>query len=195
MLEQLFTPVDLEKDGIIEPALLAGDDTVVSEVGADYLKRLVEERSVFLCRLNRGQPTLVTRHLLYCMTALCCEPTLSPQAQEVLDWIYENQGASFENIRAASDMEQSEFLHAFAELQRSLCIAPIKIYGGVGWAEDMLAEEAMANYLWGTTDYWCAGLQRPAKYADIGYCLEEVRRLLSPHFSAREINQMVYRCA
>lgn len=159
------------------------------------LKALIEKRDAFYCRFIKGQNTLLSRHLYYCLNAVVNERSLSAEAQELYDWLSEHEFSNLDRMRAASQKDKSEFDSAFKELQRYLYVAPGRVRRVLETAFVLSDKEIEDNmsFLWVTEEIWFAGLERPPRYKDVGYCLSEIRRLLRNYYSTREINDLLYR--
>lgn len=176
-------------------------DGLVQQVGAargllcEIISTLIEQREIFYCRLVRGEATLLSMHLLNCMRTVCCEVDLQPDAQDIYDWLSENEGASIDQMHAASELSYSDFMAAMQELQVSLMVSPLKMRGLIGPNKKLSSVEDLQDkdWCWGTVDYWLGGFVRPARYSDLGYCLSELKRMLQNEFSTREINNIIYR--
>lgn len=158
---------------------------------------LIAGRHIFLCRLRHGRQTLVGRHLVLCLRAVCCEQSLSPSAQALYDWLSENQGSTLDAMEAGCGLEHEEMRSALEELQRRMVVGPIKVLGFAGLAqkgaESVYTKED--SFLWATDEYLFAGIVPGARYDDIGYCIQELRELLKVEFADWEINRLLYHSA
>ncbi len=155
---------------------------------------LINERDIYMCRLAHGSVTYLSRHLIFCMRAVLCEGNLSPSAQDLFDWLSENEESTTEELRQAFKLDPKNFDEVLRELQVKMAIAPTKVLAPQdGQVIDFSAGEDNSLLVWATSDHWVEGLYKANRYSDLGYCLSEIRRLLNSHFSTREINEFIYR--
>ena len=155
---------------------------------------LINERDVYMCRLAHGSITYLSRHLVFCMRAVMCEWDLSPNAQDLFDWLSEHEGSATGDLQEALSVEGIAFEEVLRELQLKMAIAPTQVLcAQEGQIVDFSAEADNGLLLWATADHWVEGLYKASRYTDFGYCLSEIRRLLNSHFSTREINDFIYR--
>lgn len=157
-----------------------------------FVDHLVATREIYLCRLPSGMVGAVTRHLMFCLYAVCCEQPVPPIAQDVYDWLCDNEGASLCTAREELGLGNREFSHAVGELQRFLRITPLKLIGPV---EREMNPERQRMSFWITDGFWFSGLCGPAQYANIGYCMAEIRRLLGPLLPYSALNKILYQTA
>lgn len=158
---------------------------------------LIENREIFLCRMDHGRETFMSRHLRLCLLSVFTEPNLSPDAQDLYDWLSENENATMDAMLQASGLDAFEFDSAFRELEQKLCIAPFAVMRETPVHNPKPDGEFHDEFefLWVTDEFWLTGLPRPSRYRDLEYSLSEIRRLLKSHFSTREINDLLYRRA
>lgn len=155
---------------------------------------LIEDRSIFLCRFNGGQPTVVGRHFVLCLRAICCERPRSAKAQALYNWLSDNQGATFADMLAHSGLSEKVCRAALEELQQYLAAGPIKVRGFAAQAENGLDRTYVGDdsFLWGTDVYLFAGIVPGARYDDIGYCMQELKAMLGEYYSEKEMNRLLY---
>lgn len=153
--------------------------------------KLIEGRDVYFCRLDHGEETLLSRHLLFCMLAVYQEPELSDDAQDILDWLSDHELSVSEAAYTASGLNEYDFNTAFVELQQKLCVTPLMAKQRASQV-NLTALSDTYEFLWVTGEYWMANQQRSARYKNLEYCLSEIRRLLSRRFTTREIDQLIY---
>lgn len=155
------------------------------------LRSLVENREVFICRLNNNQLVGLTRHLMFCVQTICPSIAITEEVQHIYGWLLENPGSTLAEVQAALQMPQQAFGLAVEELTRGLLITPIKLMGApcaplTNWSDDAL---------WVTAEYWYEGLARPACYSSIAYCMYEMNRIVKPLVSSRMLNRILYQSA
>lgn len=191
MTEKLLLET-IERIGAVTQGDLALQTGAVGPMWHTAAVRLLEKKEVFLCRLDHGMETLISKHLLFCMQAVYTEPTLSPDAQALVDWLSDNELAAVGNMRRVININDGAFNAAFGELQYKLCIAPLmaKRVGEEVQRGDELSQ--VVEFLWVTLDYWMLNVQRPSRYNDLAYCLSELRRLLRTRFSKKELDALIY---
>lgn len=184
----------------LERVGLATHHDLVEQTGAAHTLlqnttlHLLEKREVFLCRLDHGQETLVSRHLLYCLQSVRWDPVLSEEAQALYDWLSEHEDASTLDMRDTSGLSHKAFWKAMRELEESMCIAPVRVlWENVSGAVDREADLMdVFPLLWETQEKWTRELPRPSRYRDLEYSLSELKQVLQGHFSTREIDRFLY---
>lgn len=187
----------VDRMGIVTRADLLKQIGVAQGQLVEPVRVLIDKKDVFYCRFAHGQKTVLSRHLLYCVRAVVSEQELSPDAQDIYDWLSEHEYIGLERIRAALPLGVREFEKAFKELQQKLYIAPGKVSRVFEEVPPDLEEPLEDNmaFLWVTDEFWQAGLHRAPRYQDFAYCLSELRRLLCHYFSTREIDRIIYHSA
>ncbi len=158
--------------------------------------RLIEEKEVLYCRLDHGAETLLSRHLFLCLHAIRMLPELSCHAQEMYDWLCDNETARTSEMEAFSDEVTGGglFWEALHELEREALVLPIHIFGANARQADIRTKSADELYelIWVTDEYWVQGVARSARYHDLEYDIFEVKRLLKNHYSTREMEMLLY---
>ena len=161
------------------------------------MAELLENRELFLCRINAGQETVVSKHLLFCMRAVYREPDFSMEEQDLYDWLSENELSSAERMYRESDLRQKAFESAFLKLQQKMSIAPVRMQEKTKSKIQLtLVDSALVGskeLLWVTDDCWLHGVQKPARYRDLEYCLAEIRRLLDKCFTTKQVDNLIFR--
>lgn len=185
----------IERMGITTLKDLAGQMGAPVGLWRKPMVELLQNREVYYCRLIHGKETVLSRHLLFCLRAVYNEPELSEDAQDIYDWISENELAPKKTVFEAVGLYEKEFDLSFEELQKKLCITPLIARRAVGEAEAAegaeLSEEF--DFLWITDEHWLRTLHRPPRYKDLAYCVSEIRRLLANRLPTREINNIIYK--
>ncbi len=183
----------VDRRGLVTPRELIEQTGAARGLWRGPAIELVQRREIFLCRLHHGHETLLSKHLLFCLRTVYTEPVLTPGGRELYGWICGNEPASRLEIEAGCGLAAGPLDSAFWELQKKLCIAPMAARGE-GGAVSENANEFLAgvDFLWVTDMTWLEDLRRPNKYQDLEYCLSEIRRLMKKHFSARELNSLIY---
>lgn len=159
------------------------------------LLSLIQKRDVMVCRLAHGEETLLSRHAVYCLRSVYAEPQFSEMEQNTYDWLSDNELSGLATIQKALRVEEDRLLESMRELQRKLCITPLVARfapehpGPKGQRE--LGE--MVDFLWVTNEYWLCGIEKPARYNNLSYCVSEVRRLLDGVFGSKAINDLIYK--
>lgn len=182
----------VDRVGIVTSGQLSEQTGIAKWMWHKPALELVREKDAFLCRLAHGEETFLSRHLLFCLSTVYIGPELSPEAQEVYDWLSDNLLLSQTEMMLQGGFSQREFELAFAELQQKLCVAPQAVKGerqGDAKQEGLLGEY---EFLWVTAEQWLLGIHRPPRYKDLEYCLSEIRRLLRNHFSTRELDSLIF---
>ncbi|MDL2294559.1 hypothetical protein LJC60_08015 [Ruminococcaceae bacterium OttesenSCG-928-D13] len=184
----------VDRVGIVTLEELAGQTGSAGEFLYRPVRSLIAQKQLFFCRLGGGRETLLSNHLLFCLLAVYAEPELSADAQEIFDWLCDNEPAAEDALRAAAMPDGAGFPEAFAELQRKLSVAPV---GDAVATQDRTTGEGeiTAGYSWVTIETWLDGVRRPGRYRELEYCISEIRRLLKGYFSTRELNALIYRGA
>ena len=156
---------------------------------------LLEKKEIYLSRLDHGRETMLSKHLWFCLKAVYHQPELEEDAQELYDWLSEHEVSDAGAMREQSGFGRKEFILAFSELQRRLCVAPLVAKGRRETPDHSDEQDLSGEYdfLWVTDEYWMHNVHRPSRYNDLAYCLSELRRLLKDHFSTREINGLLYK--
>ena len=123
------------------------------------------------------------------------EPRLSPFAQQLYDWLYDNETALTSEMKLYVKKHPGQnFLEALRELETQARILPIAISGFRGPMQNLAEKNVDECYelSWVTDDYWVQGVAQSARYRDLEYDMSEVRKLMSSHFSTREIDEIFY---
>lgn len=183
----------IDRVGLVTGLQLAQQVGVAHRSWREPALKLMEERDFFVCRLDHGAQTFVSRHLLFCLRAVYTEPLLSSEAQDLYDWLCDNELTSKKDMGQAAGVAANVFEAAFHELQEKLCIASFMARPAkhpAATSEDEF--ELDFDFLWVSYEYWINGLHKPPRYGDLAYCLSEIKRLMGPRFTSGEINQLIY---
>lgn len=186
----------IDRMGIVTPGELTEQTGAASQLWRQHAISLILNKEVFLCRLDHGRETMLSRHLLFCLDAVYNEPELTGGAQDIYDWLTDNGPAGYEAIRAAclAEDQEGDFRSSFLELEHKLCVAPVAV--GEGYRDNGAPADGLlgsgVDFIWGTSELWSRDLHKAARYKDLEYCLSEIRRLLRVHFTTREINNLIY---
>lgn len=183
----------IERNGMVTMDEIVKQTGWAQELLRPHALSLMESRDIFLCRLDHGRETLVSKHLVFCLSTFYTETEFSEHADNMFSWLSENQLSSRNVIYDNCMCSGNESEKAFKELQEKMCAVPLvakKTY--VAITNDNADFDETYDFLWVTTDYWADGLYKEAKYNDLAYCISEVKRLLSGHFTSKEINSIIY---
>lgn len=155
---------------------------------------LLENKEVVFSRFVHGKETFLSRHVMFCLQAVCTEPTLSADAQALYDALSDRENSMLDTLHAEVVLDKDDFTAALAELLGKYQIMPLGPGGGAvpPPGEPDAPLESYAGLLWATLDHWYTGLHKPARYASIDYCMSELRSILRYHFSTREINGLFF---
>lgn len=185
----------IDRVGIVTRAEMIERTGVAGHVFYAPFADLIDNREIYLCRMARGQVTYLSRHLMFCLKTVATEPDLTEQEQSIYDWLSDNQESTYEEIGRQVGLGDKEFEAVFRKLQEQALVVPVKVLVRKvdGREVDFAVNEDNSLMLWGTVEYWFEGLYRASRYGDVGYCVSEVKRMLSKHFFTREINELLYR--
>lgn len=185
----------VERVGIVTRGDLLRQTGVAAPMLRGAMKGLVEKNELFICRLVGNRTTFLSRKLACCLRAICVEADLSADAQMLWDHLSDNEGAETGDLRGVSGLTRRDFNYAMRELQQALAVVPVYLRGlPVEWdSPEEYAQAQDADIRWATADTWFDKIQRPAHYADMGYCISEIRRLMGRYFSTRELDAIIYR--
>ena len=188
----------LGRQGMVTKVDLIQQAGVAANLLWEPAVRLVEEKELIFCRLDHGQETLLSRHLFLCLHAVRLAPELSPFAQQLYDWLYDNETASTSELKQFAKKQPGQnFLDALRELESQARIMPIGMAGFRGPVPDISKKNIDEVYelSWVTEEYWVQGVAQSARYRDLEYDMSEVRKLMRGHFSTREIDEIFYPAA
>lgn len=193
-MENMFLNEYIERMGIVtQPELTAHAGPV-----QDTLKPLVtllNRRDIFLCRLEKDEETILSRHLVFCLHAVYGQPELSAAAQDVYDWFGDNEYSILDDAQAALKLKDEEFTRAVYELQANMRIAPVYVTRMYHKPKQGGKHELLNYYecLWVTDFTWMDSLRRPERYRDLEYCISEARRLMNGRFSSEEMKSLIFK--
>ena len=194
MVEKLIKE-HIDRAGIVTRADLIQQTGAAADLLWEPMTRLIEAKEILYCRMDHGRETFLSRHLFLCLRAVQMEPTLSENAQNLYDWLSDNETACTKELQKyAEKWVNGAFFATLHELLKRPCVVPIKVCGKkkVLSIQDSPDIDALFELMWVTDDYWGRGVTRSARYNDLEYDILEVRRLLATHFSTREIEKILY---
>lgn len=155
---------------------------------------LLQSKDIFLCRFVHAKPTLLSRDFYRCLRTVYIPMPPSDEAQDLLDWLSDNEGATAQAIEESRPADSSDFEEAMAELQQLLLIVPEKINPKmlVEYRQGKGFSNHNDDYLWVTSDDWIQGIPKSSKHNNLAFCMSEIRRFLKPYFTTQQIEHILY---
>lgn len=178
----------IERMGVVSYTDLQRQMGAAQGTLAEPLAALLQNREIAYSLFLRGEESFHSRAFLFCLHTVLPGAELSPPAQALYDQLCDAPGKTTAELRGGPEASRME--GAFRELAGAARILPVAaLCSHSGKAARF---DASAELRWATDEQWLEGLRRPARCADLGYCVSTLRGALLPYFSTREIQSFLY---